>query len=122
MLQTPLCGKRLLAAETHMAAGLATALAWHFRPCHLRICLLPADARNTPKRPSQKNSRQKKFRRLKLNNLRMTTRKAAYFLRRIQPTKPRNPPRPHKAIVVGSGTLMVRSLIEPMVLLARMST
>jgi hypothetical protein len=29
MLQAFLCGKRQLAAETRMTAGLATALAWH---------------------------------------------------------------------------------------------
>jgi len=53
MLQAPLCGKRQLAAETRMAAGLATALAFGVPTSHLRICLLPADARNIQAPPKE---------------------------------------------------------------------
>jgi hypothetical protein len=67
MFQAPLCGKRQLAAESRMAAGLATALAFGV-PTSISAfacCRLMPETSKHPK----KNSRRKKLRRLKLNSL-----------------------------------------------------
>jgi hypothetical protein len=53
MLQAPLGGKRQLAAQTRMAAGLAAALARHFRLliCAFACCrLMPGTSQAPPKK------------------------------------------------------------------------